>query len=292
MAITVNSAFKNQLIMYRLLILFALAGLSCFPGEAQQLRTPAPSPPQLIKQDFGLSSIELSYSRPGIKGRNIFGDLVPYGKVWRTGANQATTLTFGDDVEIGGTKIPAGKYGLLTIPGAQEWTIIITRQLDVTTPAAYKQDQDVVRLTAPVRNLPFAIESFTLLFADLNPGSCNLGMMWDKTYLSFPIKTDVDSKVMAQINNTMDKDNHPYFNAAYYYLENGKDLNKALEWFDKALQQDPTAFYAAYQKARCQAKLGKKQEAIATAKKSIELSQQAKNSDYVTLNEKLIASLK
>src|SRR5882724_5575329 len=147
MAIAVNSAFKNLCIMNRFLILFAFAGLFCLPGEAQTLRTPAPSPPQYIKQDFGLSSIELSYSRPGMKGRNIFGELVPYGKVWRTGANHATTLTFGDDVNIGGTKIPAGKYGLLTIPGAQEWTIIITKQLDVTTPAVYKQDQDVVRLT-------------------------------------------------------------------------------------------------------------------------------------------------
>src|SRR5579863_2832817 len=117
-------------------------------ANSQQIKTPAPSPPQYIKQDFGLSTIELSFSRPGIKGRNIFGDLVPYGKVWRTGANSATTLTFGDDVTIGGTKIVAGKYGLLSIPGPQEWTFIITKQLDVTNPSAYKQDQDIVRIKA------------------------------------------------------------------------------------------------------------------------------------------------
>src|ERR1700722_20183239 len=116
-------------------------------ANSQQIKTPAPSPPQYVKQDFGLSSIELSYSRPGVKGRQIFGDLVPYGKVWRTGANQATTITFGDEVMIGGTKIPAGKYGLLTIPGAGEWTFIISRQLDVVNSAVYKQDQDVVRVT-------------------------------------------------------------------------------------------------------------------------------------------------
>src|SRR5580692_4077654 len=102
-------------------------------ATAQTLKTPAPSPPQTIKQDFGLSAIELSYSRPGVKGRNIFGDLVPYGKVWRTGANQATTITFGDDMIINNTKVPAGKYGLLSIPGESDWTIIITRQLDVTS---------------------------------------------------------------------------------------------------------------------------------------------------------------
>src|SRR5581483_3064143 len=130
----------------RSLLLFALSTSLYCTSMAQSIKTPPPSPPQFVRQDFGLSNIELSYSRPGVKGRTIFGDLVPYGKVWRTGANQATTLTFGDDVTIGDTKVPAGKYGLLTIPGADEWTIIITRQLDVTQPAAYKQDQDVVRV--------------------------------------------------------------------------------------------------------------------------------------------------
>lgn len=277
--------------MNKLLTLFAFTGLFHFTTEAQQVRIPAPSPPQYVKQDFGLSAIELSYSRPGVKGRTVFGDLVPYGKVWRTGANQATTLVFGDEVIIDGTKIPAGKYGLLTIPGADEWTFIITSQLDVTSPAAYKQDQDVLRVKAPTRQLSFSVETFTILFANLAANNCELQLIWDKTFVSLPIKADVDSKVMAQIDNAMNKDTHPYYTAAFYYLENGKDLNKSLEWFDKAIQQDPTAFYAVYQKARCQAKLGKKQDAITTAKKSIELSKQAGNSDYVTLNEKLIASL-
>jgi hypothetical protein len=258
---------------------------------AQSIKTPSPSTPQYVKQDFGLSSIELSYSRPGVKGRKVYGDLVPYGKVWRTGANQATTLTFGDAVAIGDTKIPAGKYGLLSIPGADEWTLIVTRQLDVTSPAAYKPDQDIVRVKVSAHQLPFAVETFTILFADVTSSSCNLQLIWDNTAVSLPITTDVDSKIMAQIDNTMNKDNHPYFTAGFYYLENGKDLNKALEWFDKALAQDPTAFFVAYQKARCQAKMGKKQDAIATAKKGIDLAKQANNADYVALNEKLIASL-
>jgi hypothetical protein len=277
--------------MKKLLLSGVLAGYLCLPSMAQSIKTPAPSTPQYVRQDFGLSSIELSYSRPGVKGRKIFGDLVPFGKVWRTGANQATTLTFGDAVTIGGTKIPAGKYGLLSIPGADEWTIIITRQLDVTSPAAYKPDQDVVRLTAKTHDLPFSVETFTILFSDVTSTSCNLQLIWDNTIVMVPITTDIDSKIMAEIDNAMNKDNHPYYTAAYYYLENGKDLNKALEWFDKALAQDPTAFFVAYQKARCQAKLGKKQDAIATAKKAIDLAKQANNADYVALNEKLIASL-
>ena len=285
------SAFKNHCNMNKLLILCAFAGLLCFHAEAQQVRTPSPSTPQYVKQDFGLSAIELSYSRPGIKGRTIFGDLVPYGKVWRTGANQATTLVFEDDVSIGGTKIPAGKYGLLTIPGASEWTFIITKQLDVTNPAVYKQDQDVLRTTAPVHLLPFHMETFSISFENISSNSCDLVLVWDNVAVSVSVTTDIDSKIMSQIDNAMNKDTHPYFTAAFYYMENGKDLNKALEWFDKALQQDPTAFFVAYQKARCQAKLGKKQDAIATAKKGIELAQKANNSDYVALNEKLIASL-
>src|ERR1700749_3881292 len=141
--------------MKHLLISFAIMGILSQSSIAQSLKTPSPSTPQYVRQDFGLSSIELSYSRPGIKGRKIFGDLVPFGKVWRTGANQATTLTFGDPVTIGGTTIPAGKYGLLSIPGPDEWTLIITHQTDVTSPAAYKPDQDVGRVTAKPLALPF-----------------------------------------------------------------------------------------------------------------------------------------
>ena len=271
--------------------MFALTGLLCLNAKAQQIKTPAPSPPQYVKQDFGLSAIELSYSRPAVKGRTIFGDLVPYGKVWRTGANAATNITFGDDVTINGTKIPAGKYGLLTIPGASEWIIIITHQLDVNNPANYKQDQDVVRVTVPTHEMPFSLENFSIFFNNITPNSCDMELLWDKTLVAVPIQTDIDTKIMAQIDNTLNKDSRPYYVGAIYYMDNGKDLKKALEWFNKAIDQDPNSFFVVYQKARCQAKMGQKQDAIATAKKSIELAKQANNADYVALNEKLIASL-
>jgi len=278
--------------MKKLLSLLVLASFICIDISAQQLRTPAPSPPQYIKQDFGLSSIELSYSRPGVKSRQIFGDLVPYGKVWRTGANNATTITFGDDVIVGDKKVLAGKYGLLTIPGANEWIVIITKQLDVTNPAEYKQDQDVARITVQTNALPFSLENFSILFNNITSSSCDLDFIWEKTIVTVPIKTEIDANIMTQIDNAMNKDNRPYYNAAMYYFENGKDLNKALDWFNKATEQNPKAFFMFYQKARCQAKLGKKQDAIASAQKSIQLAKEAGNSDYVTLNEKLIASLK
>ncbi|TWI85219.1 tetratricopeptide repeat protein [Lacibacter cauensis] len=277
--------------MKRLLLVLSCVGVFA-AANAQQLKTPQPSTTQTIKQDLGLGNIELSYSRPNMKGRKIFGDLVPFGKVWRTGANSATTLTFTDEVIIGGTKVPAGKYGLLSIPDANEWTIIITKQTDVTSPAAYKQDMDVVRVKAKPMALPWSFETFGISFENIKDNSCDVMMAWDKTLVSFAITTDVDGKVMKQIDGIMKGDSKPYFAAAAYYLENGKDLNQAVAWFDKAIEQNPKAFWVYYQKARALAKLGKKADAIAVSNKSIELAKEAKNDDYVALNEKLQKDLK
>ena len=276
--------------MKKILSIIAIA--LCNFTFAQTLTTPQPSTTQIIKQNFALSAIELSYSRPNIKGRSVIGNLVPFGKVWRTGANGATTLTFGDDVTIGDKKIPAGKYGLLSIPDKENWTLIITKQTDVTSAAAYKETEDVVRVNVKPMITANKVETFTIQFANVKSNTCELQLMWENTAVTLPISTDVDAKVMSQINNIMTKDNLPYFNAAMYYMENGKDLNQALSWFNKGIEQNPDAFYMYYQKANCLAKLGKKQEAITTATKSIELATAAKNSDYVKLNEDLIKSLK
>lgn len=274
-------------------ILLAISlGFVIWNTSAQQLRTPAPSSTQTIKQELGLGTVELSYSRPNIKGRKIFGDLVPFGKVWRTGANGATTLNFTEEVTIGGVKLAPGKYGLLSIPEADSWTLIITKQLDVTSPAAYKQSEDVVRVKAPAFAMKDPLETLTMQFGEIKATSANLYILWANTGVSLPITTDVDTKVSAQIKTLMEKDNRPYFNAAMYYMDNGKDLNQALTWLNKAAEQDPTAFWVLHQKANCLAKLGKKEEAKAAAMKSIEVAKAAKNDDYVALNEKLLATLK
>ncbi|HRO48354.1 DUF2911 domain-containing protein [Agriterribacter sp.] len=276
--------------MKKIFLLAAFSTVICF-AEAQQLKTPAASPSQTVKQEFGLSAVELSYSRPAVKGRTIFGDLVPYGKVWRTGANAATTISFGDDVTFGGKKIPAGKYGLLTIPNASEWTVILTKQLNVTSPSAYKEDQDVARVKVNAVDLPFPLESFLISFDNILPSSMNMIIGWDRTVIIIPITTDVNTKINAQISSLEGKENFPYFAAAAYYLENGKDLNKALGWFNKATEKEPDAFWIWHQKAKCLAKLGKKKEAVAAANKSTALAATAKNEDYVTLNKKLLATL-
>jgi hypothetical protein len=285
-------AFLNKIVMMKKIMLSAAVLCAFTATDAQQLRTPAPSPTANIKQDFALSSIEISYSRPGVKGRKIFGDLVPYGKVWRTGANAATTITFGEEVMVGGVKVPAGKYGLLTIPGESEWTLIISKQTDVTSPADYKQEMDVVRVKSQVQTLPFSVETFMISIGDIKSNECSVGLIWDNVYVDFHVSADVDGKVMEQIKNAMDRDNRPYFAAAFYYIENNKDLAKAVEWLDKAYAQNPNAFWVLYQKARALKMMGKKAEALAASNKSMEIAKKEKNDDYVALNENLQKELK
>jgi len=271
--------------------LLAAAFLAITVLSHSQINTPSPSPTQTIHQQFGLAAIDLSYSRPGVKGRKIFGDLVPYGKVWRTGANGATTITFGDDVIIGQTKIAPGKYGLVTIPGKDEWTIIITKQLDITNPAAYKPENDVVKVLAKPSTIGHSVETFTIQIDDVLPTSCTLWMTWENTAVPLRIKTDIDAKVMAQIDTAIVGANPPYYAAASYYFSNGKDLAKAKTWAQKATETNPDAYYMFYLLAEIQEKLGDKAGAIATANKSIELAKKAPNVDYVALNEKLIKRL-
>lgn len=272
-------------------MLLAVTLLFTVFAEAQALRTPQPSPLQVIRQDFGVGNIELSYSRPGTKGRKMLGDVVPYGKVWRTGANNATTLTFSDDVTIGGKELKAGKYGLLSIPGETEWTLIITKDLNVTSPAAYKQENDVVRVTATASKTNTKTETFTMQFGNVTGNSVDLQLLWENTMVSLPISTNTDGKVMAQIENTIIKDNRPYYAAASYYFDNGKDLTLARQWIDKAVEAQPKAFWMHLLKARIAAKQGDKAAAKASAEKTRELATEAKNDDYIRMANELLASL-
>jgi hypothetical protein len=258
---------------------------------AQGLKVPAPSPSQTVKQEFALSSVEVSYSRPAVKGRTIMGDLVPYGKVWRTGANGATTITFGEDISFEGKPVKAGKYGLLTIPGKDEWTVILTKSLDVTSPGAYKPENDVVQVKVKAEKMPFSVENFMIIFENVTGSSMTMELVWDKTAVPVKITADVDAKVTAQIAEAMKGEKKPYFQAASYYLENNRDLKQALTWIDEAIKENPKAFYMYYAKARIQAKTGDKKGAKATATEGIELAKAAKNDDYVALNTKLIATL-
>ncbi|WEK33772.1 MAG: DUF2911 domain-containing protein [Candidatus Pseudobacter hemicellulosilyticus] len=274
---------------------FALAcglTLACVASEAQGLKLPQPSPAQTIKQDFGIGSVELSYSRPAVSGRKVFGDLVPFDKVWRTGANGATTISFTEDVTIGDKLVPAGKYGLLSIPSKDSWTIIISKQVNVNQPALYKQEEDLVRVLVKTMKTPKPVESFTIQFSDITPTSCALQIMWANTAVTLPITTNFDAKVTAQLDQLMKSDKPPYFNAAMYYMNSGKDLKQAEAWFTKATEENAGAFWVWHNKAKCEAKMGKNAEAKVSAQKSLELAKTAGNGDYVALNEKLLATLK
>ncbi len=259
--------------------------------NAQALTTPQPSPTQTMKQNFGVGSVELNYSRPAAKGRKVMGDLVPFGKVWRTGANAATTLTFSEDVTIGGKEVKAGKYGLLTIPDAGKWTIIISKDITVNQPSAYKQENDVVRVEATTIAMPFTVENFTINFGDITGSSCNVQMMWEKTYVQFSITAGTDAKVMKQIDNIMNKDNKPYFNAASYYFDNGKDMNQALSWVNKALETNKEAFWMYLLKARIHKKLGDNAAAKTAATMCKDLAAKAQNDDYVKMATELLGGL-
>jgi len=275
------------------LFLSAVLMASILCSQAQPIVTPQPSPTQTVKQNFSVGSMELSYSRPGLKGRKLGTDLAPYGKVWRTGANAATTIQFTDDVTIGGTNIKAGKYGLLSIPDAKEWILIITKDLTVNQPALYKQENDVVRVKAPVMKLADKVETFTIQFANITNSTSDLQLMWENSAVTLPIVTNTDEKVMKQINDIFNKDSKPYFAAAQYYYENNKELPKAKEWVDKALT-DPAnakAFYMYLLKARIHQKMGDKAGAKTNAEKTITLATEAQNDDYVKMAQDLIKGL-
>jgi len=269
-------------------LLFVLLSAGAF---AQGIKTPAPSPTQTLKQDFALSSIEITYSRPAAKGRKIFGDLVPFGKIWRTGANAATKVTFGEDVKVGGMPVKAGSYAIYSVPTAGDWEIIINKGANNSGLTGYKTEDDVARFSVKSMQLPMMIENFTIILGNLTASSADIQILWENTAVQIPVVADIDTKIMAQISSAMTVDSRPYFQAASYYFDNGKDNAKALEWANKAVEAQPTAFWVMHLKAKIQAKAGDKAGAKATAMKSIELAKEAKNDDYVVLNQKLITTL-
>ena len=275
--------------MKKIFVLFSL--LMSMGTMAQSIKTPAPSPTQTIKQDFALSSIEVVYSRPSAKGRTIFGDLVPYGKMWRTGANTATKVTFGEDVKVGGVAVKAGSYALYTIPNKDEWEIIINKGATNGGLNGYKAEDDVARFKVKPSTLPFNVETFTIMLTDQTASSLKIFVIWGNQEAGFSVEANIDTNIMKQIDGAMNVDNRPYFAAAGYYFDNGKDMAKALEWANKAVDAQPKAYWVMHLKAKIQAKMGDKVAAKATAMKSIELAKEGKNDDYVALNEKLIATL-
>ena len=278
--------------MKKLLIISTVISCLFFNMAVAQVKFPAASPTQTIKQDFGIGNIELTYSRPSAKGRKVFGDIVPMDKLWRTGANGATRITFASPVEMGGKKIDTGSYVLYTVPGENTWEVVLNKGLKNWGVDGYKESEDVVRFKVPSVNSSANTETFTMQFANVKAESCDLQLMWEKKAISIPIITSVKDKIRAQLDAAMLSDKKPYWQAAQFYNEFDKNLSKALENITKATEENPKAFYMFLYKAKIEKEMGKNAAALETSKISLALSKEAKNDDYVRMNEQLQKDLK
>lgn len=279
---------KHSIQLLCAFVFAAVSGLS-----AQTLKVPAPSPLQTLKQAFALSDVTIEYSRPSAKGRVVFGDVVAYGKIWRTGANGATKITFGEDVKVHGTKVAAGTYALYTVPGKDSFQVMLYKDLKLGGDVAnYNKDNEVLSFYAKTGKLTEKVETFTINVAAITASSASIEMSWENTSVSFGIVADIDATIMTNIENTVNKDNRPYYQAATYYYDNGKDLNTALIWVNKATEQNPKAYWIMLLKAKIENKLNDTAAAIVSANKVIAMATEGKNADYVKMGEDLIKSIR
>lgn len=282
-------------------LVVVISGLSLVLGlQAQTPRIdfPAASPACTLKQRIGLTDVEVDYSRPGVKGRVVFGGIVPYGVVWRTGANQATRITFSTPVQLDGHEIPAGTYALFTIPGEDEWTIIINQDANQWGAFQYNEKDDLLRFKVTPVTLAEDIETFTIEFNHIRDESAVLNLVWDKTVVPIRLQVDVAGKLVPQIKAAMSspgkKSDGFYFQAATFYYDHGLDLKQALDWVNAGLADNPRiAFEMLHLKAQILAKQGDKAGAIAAAKQSTELAVKAEGPEnsFVRMNQDLISSL-
>ncbi len=270
------------------LILIAVVCTLTFSVNAQ-ITTPQPSTSQTVIQTVGLTSLELSYSRPSMREREIFGALVPYGKMWRTGANKNTTISFDKDVKIGSKVVKAGTYAIYTKPNAQSWEVYFyAESSNWGVPSEWDTEKVVASVKANVITMPVKVETFTISFDSITNDSTTLGFLWDNVYVGVPISLFTDAQVTESIASVMGGPNAgDYYSAAVYYLNADKDINKAKNWIDKAIEmRENPAFWYYRQQSLIYAKSGDQKGAIKAAKKSLALAKEAGNTDYVALNTK------
>lgn len=282
-----------------LLVVGALSSLA--PGlhgqEAKKIDFPQASPSASVKERVGVTDVSVEYSRPSMRERKIFGGLVPYGEVWRTGANAATKITFGTDVKVGGAAVPAGSYALFTIPGEAEWTVILSKVVDGQWGSyAYNQKDDQARIKVKPAAMAEPLETMTIGVQDIHAGKANLVIAWEKTKVPVEIDTDVVAKIKPQIEAAMaGSGDKPYFAAAMFYYENDLDMALAKEWIEAAAKKQPDAVWIAYRKGLILKKAGDMEGARAAAKQTLELAAKAEGelkAEYTRLGQNLIASLK
>jgi len=256
-----------------------------------QISMPQPSPLSTVSQKVGLVDVSITYSRPSAKGRKVFGDVVPYDKLWRTGANMATKLTVSDSLKIAHFWVPKGEYAIFTVPGQMEWVVVISKQANLSGTNGYQETEDMGRFKVKPVGAMFT-ETFTINFANVTTKSAEIQLEWETTRISFPIATDPDRAVMKNIDAALNVPGRNYYQAASYYYENDKDQKKALEWINTAIANNYERYWVLRVKSLIQAKLGDYKGAIATAERSIELAKKDNDDAYVKMNEASIAEWK
>ena len=292
------STFSKRTALAALLLATCLLSPWLF-GADEKVEFPQASQHAVLKQRVGLTDVEVDYSRPNKNGRVVFGGLVPFDKPWRTGANQPTKIKTSAPVKFGDKEVPAGEYVLYTIPGANEWTLVLSKNLKAQNLADHKPEDEAARVTAkPLLLLAAPAETFTIGFEDLRANSATFYLEWDKTRVPVKLTTNDVEKVMQGVNAAVtsgkEQDANFCYNAASFYFDQKKDLPQASKWIDQAIEKNPTAYFMQYKKAQILAKLGQKKEAIGAAEKSIELLKASPNPDEAAIanSRALIDSLR
>ena len=273
-------------------LMLALLVLSTSIATAQ-LKLPVLSPTSTITQEFATSKIEITYSRPSMKGRVIFGDLVPYNQVWRTGANAATKVMFGEEVVIAGTSIKPGSYSLYTVPGTSEWEVIINTNTGSWGSNGYDTKDDVVRFTIKPTTLTAPVETFTIGVGNITYKTCTIDLAWDRTHVSIPVKADNNARLMKEIEQAIERPNIPYRAAAQYYLSTNQNLDKALDYAQRSAAANPKQYWQHMLVAEIAAKVNNAtvcREAVAKVRELTKGTDGEKS--YYTATQALLDSLK
>ncbi len=287
----------SQIMKTTLLSLGLIVASTSVFAQNTEIKFPQASAKEVITQDFGFSKVSVDYSRPNTKGRKIFGGLVPYNEIWRTGANGATKITFGEEVLIDGKNIPAGEYALYSMPNEENWTLILSKNTKLWGSMGYQESEDVARFQVKAEKLAQSVETFTIGFSDVQAEKIHLNLMWETTKVSLAIAgIDFEGKMMKNIDLAMQSDKKPYWIAASYYLEHNKDLKQALVWASAELEQNPKAYWSAFLKGKIQAKLqNQDKKAIKATKETLQmalkLAEEAKNADYVKMIQETLQGL-
>lgn len=258
-----------------------LSAVFCYSYITAQIKTPQPSPTTTIVQKIGISNVIIDYSRPGVKKREIFGGLVPFNKIWRTGANKATKITFEENCIFGGAKVKKGSYSLFTIPGEEEWTVLLNRETELWGAGDYNEENEVLRIAVEPEETKDFTESFTIDFGNFKSFSAILSIKWANTLINVEIESMSAKKVQNEFLELLTKgpSANDYYNGAKFFADNTSEYEMALEWIDVAIKKRPEAFWMMYHKARILNKLGKNKEAVLTAEETISMASEAKD-DY------------